>query len=183
MCLCRVAAAALALLPALAFAGDQVRYAEIVSDGAHYVVNADIELDLNPRLLDAITRGVALHFTAEFVIERPRPYWFDQVIVERSLNYRLSYHAITRAYRLSLGSLHQSFETLEAALRTMKRIRNWRIIDLEGLEAGVSYQAALRFIHDTSMLPRPFQATTLGNRDWSVGTAWSQWTFLPGLAQ
>ncbi|HRP95935.1 MAG TPA: DUF4390 domain-containing protein [Rhodocyclaceae bacterium] len=177
----RLLAALLVVLPLFARAGGEVRYAEIVRDAGGYVVNADVELELNPRLIDAVMRGVSLHFAAEFVIERPRWYWFDEVIVERSLNYRLSYHAITRSYRLTIGNLHQSFETLDAALRTMQRIRNWHIVDADALEPGVSYHAALRLRHDTSMLPRPFQVTTLGNRDWSVGTGWLHWIFLPGL--
>lgn len=170
----------LAVLPHFATAAGEVRYVEIVRGEDGYVVNADIDFELNPRLIDAVSRGVSLHFTAEFVIERPRWYWLDEVVVERSLHYRLSYHAITRTYRLSIGSLHQSFDTLDAALRTMQRIRNWHIIAADGLEPGVSYNAALRLKHDTSMLPRPFQVTALGNRDWNLGTDWTRWTFLAG---
>lgn len=170
----------LAALPHFASAAGEVRYVEIVRGEDGYVVNADIDFELNPRLIDAVSRGVSLHFTAEFVIERPRWYWLDEVIVERSLRYRLSYHAITRTYRLSIGSLHQSFDTLDAALRTMQRIRNWHIVAADVLEPGVSYNAALRLKHDTSMLPRPFQVTALGNRDWNLGTDWTRWTFLAG---
>lgn len=170
----------LAVLPPFATAAGEVRYVEIVRGEDGYVVNADIDFELNPRLIDAVSRGVSLHFTAELVIERPRWYWLDEVVVERSLRYRLSYHAITRTYRLSIGSLHQSFDTLDAALRTMQRIRNWHIVAADRLEPGVSYNAALRLKHDTSMLPRPFQVTALGNRDWNLGTDWTRWTFLAG---
>ncbi len=160
-----------------------MRYAEIVQAEDGYVVNADIELDLNPRLADAIARGVSLHFAAEFQIMRPRWYWFDEVIAERSLNYRLSYHAITRTYRLSIGNLHQSFDSLDAAVRTMQRIRNWHIVDVDALDPGVSYNAGLRFRHDKSMLPRPFQVTAIGSRDWNLGTDWVRWTFLAGTTR
>lgn len=177
----RLLAVLLIVLPLFAAAADEVRYAEIVRGEDGYVINADIDFELNPRLIDAVSRGVSLHFAAEFVIERPRWYWFDEVVVERSLNYRLSYHAITRTYRLSIGNLHQSFETLEAALRTMQHIRNWHIVATDVLEPGVSYNAALRLKHDTSRLPGPFQVTALGNRDWSLGTDWLRWTFLAGL--
>lgn len=171
----------LIMLPALvALADSAVRYADIVATEDGYVVNADIDLALNPRLVDALSRGVSLHFNADFQVARGRWYWLDKVVVERTLNYRLSYHAITRTYRLSIGTLHQSFDTLEIALRTMQRIRNWHIVDLDGLQSGVSYNAALRMRHDTSMLPRPFQVTTFGSRDWNLGTDWMRWTFLAG---
>lgn len=172
----------LALLSCTVFAADESRIplAEIVPGDGGYVLNADIELDLNPRLTDAVVRGVALNFVAELVIERPRWYWFNEVVVERELNYRISYHAITRTYRLSIGSLHQSFETLDSVLRTMQRIRNWQVTTGDELIPGESHQVALRFRHDTAQLPKPFQVTALGSRDWSVGTDWVRWTFLPG---
>lgn len=174
----------LALASVAVFAADEstITHAEIVPGDGGYVLNADIELDLNPRLTDAITRGVALHFVAELVIERPRWYWVNEVVVERELNYRISYHAITRSYRLSIGSLHQSFESLDSALRTMQRIRNWQLTDKDGLSPGVSHEVALRFRHDTAQLPKPFQVTAIGSRDWNVGTDWMRWTFLPGAA-
>jgi hypothetical protein len=176
-------ALSLLVLPLQGLAEGSVRYAEIVSGEDGYVVNADIHLELNPRLEDAISRGVSLHFVAEFQIVRARWYWFDAVIVERSLHYRLSYHAITRTYRLSIGNLHQSFDNLDAAVRTMQRIRNWHIVDQNALESGVSYNAALRFMHDKSMLPRPFQVTAIGSRDWNLGTDWMRWTFLAGTTR
>lgn len=174
----------LAVVAFTAFAADESRIsqAEIVEGDGGYVLNADIELDLNSRLTDAVTRGLALHFVAELVIERPRWYWMNEVVVDRELNYRISYHAITRSYRLSIGSLHQSFESLDSALLTMQRIRNWQIADSEMLTPGVSHEASLRFRLDTAQLPKPFQVTAIGSREWNVGTDWIRWTFLPGAA-
>ena len=125
-------------------------------------------------------RGVSLYFTTELVIERPRWYWLNATVVERSLDYRLSYHAITRSFRLSIGSIHQSFDNLESAVRTMQRVRNWQVADLETLQAGVSHEVSLRFRLDTSQLPKPFQVTAIGSSDWNIGTDWVHWTFLPG---
>lgn len=158
----------------------EIRYAEIVLREDGYVVNADIQLELNPRLVEAVNRGVALHFAAEFSIGQPRWYWLDESIAERRLEYRLSYHPITRSYRLSIGNLHRSFDTIDEAVRSMLRIRHWQIVPTERLQAGVSYNAALRFLHDTSLLPKPFQVTAIGSRDWNLATDWTRWTFLAG---
>ena len=174
-------AALLVLLPWGAQAETRMRSGEIVRGDTGYVLNADIELDLNPRLLDAVSRGISLYFTTELVIERPRWYWLNKAVVERSLDYRLYYHAITRSYRLSVGSIHQSYDDLESAVRTMTRIRNWHVADFDVLEAGVSHEVAIRFRLDTSQLPKPFQVTAIGSSDWNVGTEWLRWTFLPGV--
>ncbi|WP_445332732.1 DUF4390 domain-containing protein [Thauera sp. ZXT1-4] len=174
-------AALLVLLPWGAQAETRMRSGEIVRGDTGYVLNADIELDLNPRLLDAVSRGISLYFTTELVIERPRWYWLNKAVVDRSLDYRLYYHAITRSYRLSVGSIHQSYDDLESAVRTMTRIRNWHVADFDVLEAGVSHEVAIRFRLDTSQLPKPFQVTAIGSSDWNVGTEWLRWTFLPGV--
>lgn len=172
VCVCSVAAAD----------DSRITFAEIVPGEGGYVLNADIELDLNSRLTEAITRGVAVHFVAELTVERPRWYWMNEVVIERELNYRVSYHAITRSYRLSIGSLHQSFESLDTVLLTMQRIRNWQIAGPDELTPGVSHEVSLRFRLDTAQLPKPFQVTAIGSRDWNVGTDWLRWTFLPGAA-
>ena len=47
----------------------------------------------------------------------------------KRLQLRLSYHALSRQYRLSTGLLQQSFPTLEEALDVLKRVRNWLVVD------------------------------------------------------
>lgn len=170
--------------PVLAMANEaRIRSAEIVrADGGTYVLNADIDIHLNSRLVDAIDHGVPLYFAVDVVIERPRRYWFNEEVAERRREYRLSYHALTRSYRLSIGSIHQSFESLDAAVRTMQRIRNWQVARPGAIEEGRSHTAALRFRLDTSQLPKPFQVTAIGSRDWNLATDWMEWAFLPGAA-
>lgn len=170
-------------LATAAWADAEIRYAAIVPGLEGYVLNADIDLDLGPRLADAVSRGVSLYFNIELVIEQPRWWWFDQKIVERRRNYRLSYNAITRSYRLSIGSLHRNYDTLEAALGTLTRVRSWPVADVAALEPGQSYKVALRFRHDKSMLPRPFQVSTIGSADWNLSTPWMEWTFLAGASR
>ncbi|MDY0011941.1 MAG: DUF4390 domain-containing protein [Rhodocyclaceae bacterium] len=171
-----------ALLLALAgtplAAENQIRSAEILSTEDGYVLNADIDLALTGRLEEAIRRGVSVYFTTELEISRPRWYWLDEEVVHRTLEYRLSYHAITRSYRLSVGSLHQSFETLEEAIRTMLRLRNWSVAERSALSPGQSYKVALRMALDTTQLPKPFLVTVIGSKDWNLATDWMRWTFL-----
>ena len=52
----------------------------IPAEDGGYVLNADIDLELNPRLVDAISRGVSLYFTTELRIERPRWYWLNATV-------------------------------------------------------------------------------------------------------
>lgn len=43
-----------------------------------YVLSADFNFDLNPRLEDAVNRGLMLTFVADFQLERERWYWLDE---------------------------------------------------------------------------------------------------------
>lgn len=153
--------------------------AQIEASDDGYVLSADFSFELNQRLEEAVTKGVVLHFALEFELVRPRWYWLDEKVLSRSMTYRLSYHALTRQYRLSTGGLHQSFDSLAEALRMLSRLRNWVIVekgaDNSGVRPGEVLTAALRLRLDVAQLPRPFQISALGNRDWSLASDWKTW--------
>lgn len=151
---------------------------QIVAGDDGYVLSADFNFDLNQRLEEAVTKGVVLYFVTEFELTRPRWYWLDEKVVSRSQTYRLSYHALTRQYRLSTGGLHQSFDSLSEAMRVLSHLRNWVVIekaDSHLVRPGDTYAAALRLRLDITQLPRPFQITALGNRDWNLSSDWKTW--------
>src|ERR1700674_3517219 len=64
------------------------------------VLAADFAFDLNPRLAEVVTNGVPLYFVVEFELTRPRWYWFDERAAAKRIQLRLSYHALSRHYRL-----------------------------------------------------------------------------------
>ncbi len=173
----------LVFLPALAWTAEiEVIDPQLRLSDEGYVLSVDFRFDLNTRLEEAVSRGVVLYFVADFELTRDRWYWLDEQLASRSQTYRLSYHALTRQYRLTTGGLHQSFETLGEALRVLRRIRNWLVIDgdSKSLVSGEVYQAAVRFRLDLNQLPRPFQISALGNKDWTLATDWKRWsTALP----
>lgn len=148
-----------------------------------YALSADFNFELNQRLEEAVGKGLVLNFVAEFELTRPRWYWLDEKLASRGQTYRLSYHALTRQYRLSSGALHQSFATLGEALRVLSRLRNWLVIERPAGDKaekalprpGETYQAALRLRLDTNQLPKPFQISALGNKDWTLSSDWKTW--------
>lgn len=140
------------------------------------VLDAEFELELTPRLAEVVANGVPLYFRVEFQLTRPRWYWFDEKAASRHLQLRLSYHALSRQYRLSTGLLQQSFATLEEALNVLKRVRNWLVVDRTASFAAADYHAALRMRLDTALLPKPFQMSALLNRDLQLGSAWRRFT-------
>lgn len=164
-------------LPAHA-AEAEIRAATIEVSDEQYVLNADIAAELTPLLADVVGRGVSLFFVAEFELSSPRWYWFDEEIVNKTVTYRLSYQSLTRQYRLTTGTLHQNFATVEEAMRTMLRIRNWGVAERGALRVGRSYNAALRFRLDVAELPKPLQVSAFGRKDWNLASDWYRWTFV-----
>jgi hypothetical protein len=175
-------AAFLALASVFAKADDaSITYARIALSEEGYVLNADFSFDLNQKLVDALEHGVPLHFVAELRIERPRWYWFNKVAVHRRLEYRLAYHAITRSYRLNIGSLHRNFDSLADAVYTMQHIRNLYVAPPGAFNDKDRYEVTLRFFHNTALLPKPFQLSALANAKWGLGTGWTKWSFTPEM--
>ena len=139
------------------------------------VLDADFAFELTPRLAEVVANGVPLYFRVEFELIRRRWYWFDDTPAVRRLQVRLSYHALSRQYRLSTGLLQQNFATLEEALNVLKRVRNWLVVERSVPLSG-DYEAALRMRHDVSLLPKPFQLSALTARDLHLDSAWHRFT-------
>lgn len=169
---------ALLVVPAIALAAEiEVVNPQLQPADDGYVLAADFKFELNPRLEEAVTKGVVLHFVADFELSKPRWYWLDEKLATHSQTYRLSYHALTRQYRLSTGGLHQSFATLSEAVQVLSHLRNWVVVERgeKGIRSGEPYDAMLRLRLDVTQLPRPFQITALGNKDWSLASDWKAW--------
>jgi len=176
-----------ALLLAMAVFGASANEAEVrsasleaVDDGL--VLNADFTFELSPRLEEVVANGVPLYFRVEFELTRPRWYWLDEKAASRVLQLRLSYHALSRHYRLSAGLLQQNFTTLNEALNVLKRVRNWLVVDRTTTFSDADYEAAVRLRLDAGMLPRPFQLSALTSRDLQLESAWRRFSVRPAQA-
>lgn len=146
-----------------------------------YVLSARFEIDLGNRLEEALARGITLTFNLEFGIERKRWYWFDERIVGRVIDYRLSYNALTQQYRLSVGNLHSNYATLAEALRVLGHVDNMVVASRSAIVPGNTYTAELRLVLDKSQLPKPFQLDALANKSWQVESKTLTWQFAPGV--
>ncbi|WP_432723725.1 DUF4390 domain-containing protein [Jeongeupia wiesaeckerbachi] len=167
------------LAASIAF-GDGIR---AQSAGASYASNrvelsARFAVTLNPTLENALANGVSLPFVYEFQLTRPRGYalyrqvadWFSPTA---ELGYRLSYHAISRQYRLHLGSFYRSFTTLDEALSALGVVRGWSVLAGTSIADDKSdFAGKVRLRLDLSQMPKPFQLSTLGQNDWKLESPW-----------
>ena len=178
-----VAFAALVLLfaaaPTLRAEGIAVDRAALVAVDEGYFLEADFGVALNPTLEEALNKGVPLYFLLEFEIIRTRWYWFNEKVLDTKQQYRLSYNALTRQYRLGVGSLFHNFSALTEALDFLSRVRRRQVLDPGVIGKGNTYIAGVRMRLDVSQLPKPFQLNALASRDWNVGSEWHRWSVTP----
>ena len=144
-----------------------------------YYFSGDFDFDLKPRVAEALDRGLTIYFVVEVEVTRSRWYWFDERNVNSALNFRLSYHALTRQYRVSTGNLQLGLPTLSEALGVIGHVRDWKIAERSTLKAGEMYTVAGRMRLDTAQLPKPFQINAITNRDWTLESEWKRFGFEP----
>jgi len=162
--------------------GVYIKSAELAPTEAGYALDATYDVTLTPVLQDALARGVALTLVTEFELIYPR-WWtlnlWNRTVSEFRTQHRLSYHALTRQYRLAFGAVNQSFDTLEEALAVVGRIRYAPAVRFQEVDPGDVYIAALRLQLDTSQLPKPLQIDAIASSDWTLSSDWYRWTFKP----
>jgi Domain of unknown function (DUF4390) len=151
--------------------------ASLESVDDNYALNARFDFELSPRLEEAINKGLPLYFLVEFELTRSRWYWFDEKTVTRTQTVRIAYHALTRQYRISTGTLYQSYATLGEALRVVKSVRNWVVLEKAQVQRGQTYEAGVRMRLDLTQLPKPFQVNALTNREWTLASDWYRFNF------
>ena len=163
---------------ATAFAGTEqvVKVEPVVRDGQLYI-DADVELEISPDLRNVAQKGVPIYFTADLQIVSTRWWWFDKVLVDEQLTWRVVYNALTRQWRVGTGELSLPESSLDNALSLVRNIRGWAVSPIAKLETGQEYHGRIRVRLDTSLLARPFQIDALNSSAWSLATPWKDFSF------
>lgn len=145
-------------------------------------LSTQLKFDLPSVVEDALLKGIPIFFVARADISRERWYWVNKKVASAQRRIRLSYHPLTRRWRLNMASgdipesaqgmaLNQNFETLTDVMSTVQRVSRWKIADAADIESGGRYVVEFRFSLDVAQLPRPLQIGTLGQSDWQVSLA------------
>lgn len=157
-------------------AGPQPSWAgpvEVVRVAAHRApdgvyVDLETRFDLPASVEEALQKGIALHFTAEATLRRPRWYWRDAEVVRAARTWRLNYQPLTQNYRVSFGGLSQSYLSLREALHAVQYCGQWRIADALPADDDARYYVEVSYRLDTGQLPRPLQIGLGAQPDWNL---------------
>ena len=152
------------------------------SEGAVYA-SLQWNFQLPAPLEDALYKGVALYFVADIEVTRERWYFYDKKLLTAQRHMRLSFLPLTRRWRVNVASqpfssaglgmsLGQSYDNLDDALQSIRRIAQWNIGNASDLEPDAKQNIAINFKLDLTQLPRPMQMGAAGQNDWNI--AWNK---------
>ena len=154
-----------------------IKQAAIQATPQGYVLNAEIDIVLNPTLEDALAKGINLHFLLELELSRPRNWWFDEGIAEPVRKMRLYYHLLLRRYVVETGYTTRTAATLGEALAMLGQVDDWLVLERGALQAGRPYDARLRLRLNTAQLPKPLSIGAVTSDKWELATPWYGWSF------
>jgi hypothetical protein len=168
---------AFACVTAQAADGIEITRAGIESSEDGYRLSAAYSFELNPSLEQALQHGIALSFTTEIELTRPRWYWTDDRAVASRRTMRLNYDVLTRVYHVSTaGSVRQTFDTLDEALFLIRRSR-WLIAPRGALKVGETYNVTLRMYMDREFMVKPLQVDAINNSDLRLASPKKTFTY------
>ncbi len=181
---CCALVAVVCLLPATASASEpavELQNLKVEQSEGSVYVSMQWNFNIPAPLEDALFKGVALYFVAEIDVSRERWYFYDKKLLSAQRHMRLSYLPLTRRWRVNVASqpfssaglgmsLGQSYDTLDDALQSIRRIAQWNIGNASDLEPDAKQNIAINFKLDLSQLPRPMQMGAAGQSDWNI--AW-----------
>lgn len=142
--------------------------------GTDLQLSADIYLPVGERMREVLLLGIPLYFVIEFELTEPRWYWRDRLVASARQSHRLSYHPITRRFRLTRFGFPQDYLSLDQAVASLSRVRGWDVVSAERLDPGETYQAAVRMRLDTERLPGPLQIDLFTTQDWNLESEWKR---------
>lgn len=183
LCLCTSAAIA---------EGISISKAEARLTDEGYQLTVDFDIQLSPLVETALKHGVTLYFVSELAINRSRWYWLDTDVARDEQSAKLSFNALTQQYRITHGSLFQSFDNLNDALNVLGHQTSppvpAALLDKNGggyfsrlLKKGSDCCSAFAQMRlDVTQLPKPLQVNALTNEDWNLKSEPYRWEIKPG---
>lgn len=156
-----------------------------------YQLSVDFDIQLSPTVETALKHGITLYFVSDLAINRSRWYWLDTDVARDEQVAKLSFNALTQQYRITRGSLFQSFHDLKEALlvlghQTAQPVPA-ELLDKKGggyfsrlMKKGSSCCSAFAQMKlDVTQLPKPLQVNALTNEDWNLESKPFRWEIKP----
>lgn len=168
---------------AMARAGElRIQEAHTRQTDTAYLLDARFKVALNPAQEAALMNGTTLTFQVDYTVTKPRWYWAWRQMADwfeptsrRAL--KLSFHALTRQYRLYSDGNMKAYASLPEALDALGQVRDWRVLEKSYLvkslpfaERAIKLSGQLQMYLALSELPKPVQLDALASDEWKLAS-------------
>jgi len=153
-----------------------IKQANSVLENHAFYVNAKLDMDFTPAVIDALTNGVALNLVIELMVKEKNK-WFDKLVKESILTFELRYHALTDIYSIkNLASKKEyQFNTREEAMELLGNISHAHLISQKKLDQSKHHQVSLRVFLDIWQLPDVLRPVASLSDEWKLRSEWFNW--------
>ena len=138
-------------------------------ESGQLLLSFQARLRLGSAVMDALRRGIPVHFLAQARLIRPRWWWRDAQVAAVQRSWRLAYLPLTSNWRVSsTGGLAQTVPTLAEALAWVSRVVDWPVAELSQLTPQTRHVLNFSYRLDASQLPGPMQIGLTDQADWDL---------------
>jgi hypothetical protein len=143
-------------------------------------VSGDIDLSLNNKVEEAISRGIPLDVELELRLYRERPIIWAQHVATWTIRRRIRYHALSGQYLVSSQKprpVHlENFTTLRQALHQMGSLNDIEFRLPAPMQKKARYKLETRVELDIESLPPPLRPVAYTSLAWHLDSGWTTWT-------
>ncbi|MBD3633329.1 MAG: DUF4390 domain-containing protein [Methylophaga sp.] len=146
--------------------------------GNGYVLNAQIDYPLTPRVIEALHNGVPITFFQELKLVESFPilgrFWqWETKLWQTRLHYELRYHALSEQYVLKALETddQQNFPHIEGALQALGNIQDLSLPP-EYTQETADLLLLIRSGLDLSALPTPMRPGAMISSKWQLTSPW-----------
>jgi hypothetical protein len=159
----------------------EVRQAEPFIRDRVLHVNSRLDLSVNPKIEEALSKGIPIDIVIEVRLVRYRWWWRNVPITDPIFTRRVQFHALSRQYLVSGGgrgdSPVESFGTLAQALAYLGDLSELTVIltEKKELRDNARHLLALRAYLDVEALPVIMRPLAYVTPSWRLNTGWTEW--------
>jgi hypothetical protein len=153
-----------------------IQQADSVLEDYEFYVNAKLDMNFTPTVIEALANGVILTIAIELNVKQKNE-WFDKLVKESVLKFELRYHALTDIYSIKSVASKQEyhFNTRKEAMALLGNISHAHLISLQRLEQSKHHQVSLRVFLDIWQLPEVLRPVASLSDDWQLRSPWYNW--------
>jgi hypothetical protein len=148
-------------------------------------VNARLDLPLNPKIEEALGKGIPIDLLIEVNLAKYRWWWRNKVITDHVRHRRIQFHALSRQYLVSglnAREPSESFGSLSQALTHAGALDELTIAlgSRKEIETDGRYLLVLRARLDIEALPMLMRPLAYATPSWRLNTGWTEWPIQHG---